>query len=72
MSSPKFGASLGLFDSPLDGMKKLQKYNFDFFEICIQEPYGTPEKLVEKQKEILEFTRNNNVFLLGHPPHWVN
>ncbi|NCO96466.1 MAG: hypothetical protein COY38_03445 [Candidatus Aenigmarchaeota archaeon CG_4_10_14_0_8_um_filter_37_24] len=70
MSLPKFGASTDLFKTALEGMKELQGYGFDFFEILVQEPFGTPGKLMKEQKEIIEFVKENNLFLLGHPPHW--
>ncbi len=68
---PKFGNITNPSADILKEIKTVAKMGFDYAEIAIEEPMGTPELLRKNKSAILKSLKKYNMFALGHAPWWA-
>jgi len=67
---------IGAMNSPkkslVDEINLFGEMGFDFFEITIEAPNGTPEKIMEQKKGILDAMHSYNFGVLSHYPWYFS
>src|SRR5437867_3384019 len=52
-------------------IEKIGRLKFDYAEIGIEEPEGTPQILTNKKDQILSLLKKYGLFSVGHTAYWV-
>src|ERR1700719_252557 len=68
---PKYGLLTKPTKDVVDEINKISKMGFDYAEICIEEPFGTPKILRRKSRQIVAAIKRNKIFAIGHTAYWV-
>ncbi|MFH1106176.1 MAG: sugar phosphate isomerase/epimerase family protein [Candidatus Aenigmatarchaeota archaeon] len=68
---PKFGNITNPSADIVKEIRTVAKMGFDYAEIAIEEPMGTPELLRKNKSAILKSLKKYNMFSLGHAPWWA-
>ena len=71
-STPKFGLLTDPIESVPNEIVRFHRLGFDYVEIGIEEPMGTPQILMRQKDEIMNSLSANGMFALGHTAYWVN
>jgi sugar phosphate isomerase/epimerase len=71
MEIPKFGFMTDPSKDILKEIKKGLRLGFDFVEIGIEPPLGTPEHLKKNEEKILDILNKNKTFAIAHTAWWV-
>jgi sugar phosphate isomerase/epimerase len=70
MAIPKFGRITSSKENVLKEIEIAAKLGFDFVEIGIEGPGGSPEFLLKNKKKILTLLHNNGLFGIAHTSWW--
>ncbi len=68
---PKFGNITNPSADITKEIKTVAKMGFDYAEIAIEEPMGTPDILRKSKPAILKSLKKYKMFALGHAPWWA-
>lgn len=69
---PQYGLLTDPIYKTTDEISRFAKLGFDYAEINIEEPYGTPQRLIAEKRKILSLLKKNNMFAVGHTAYWVD
>lgn len=69
---PKYGLLTKPTNDVVSEINEFGRLGFDYTEIGIEEPCGTPKILRKNKKKILLALKNNNMFAVGHTAYWVD
>lgn len=72
MYTPKFGSLTNPSVEILKEIKSVQRMEFDYVEIGIEEPKATPKILMQEKENILNFLTKNKMSAIGHTAYWVH
>ena len=69
---PRFGVlTNSLFDT-LDEIREIGEMGFDFVEIGFEPPFGLPEILLKKKRDILDALRKYDMSAIAHTSWWYD
>jgi sugar phosphate isomerase/epimerase len=68
----KFGKLTNPMKDILDEIRTTHDLGFDYIEIGIEGPAGTPEIILKKKKQILILLKKYKMFALGHTSWWAD
>jgi len=69
---PKFGILTNPTVDILKEIENIAKLDFDFVEIGIEWPEGSPEILLKKKKQIIDLLKKYNIFAIAHTAWWID
>ncbi len=72
MEMPKFGATTNPSCSVTSEIKEIGSLGFDFVEIGIEEPGGSPKILYKKASRINRLVKKYGMFSIGHAAWWID
>jgi sugar phosphate isomerase/epimerase len=69
---PKYGLLTNPGKDVTSEINEFARLGFDYTEIGIEEPFGTPQILRKNKKRILAALKKNKMFTIGHTVYWVD
>ncbi|MFH0890279.1 MAG: sugar phosphate isomerase/epimerase family protein [Candidatus Aenigmatarchaeota archaeon] len=72
MEMPKFGATTNPSLEVISEIKDIGALNFDFVEIGIEDPCGSPKILAKRAPKINKLLKKYGMFSLGHAAWWID
>lgn len=69
---PKYGLLTNPTHDVVKEIREFARLGFDYAEIGIEEPCGSPKILRSGKREILAALKRNNMFAVGHTAYWVD
>lgn len=71
-SLPKFGTTTNPSVDIVGEIKEIASLDFDFVEIGIEEPCGSPKIIGKNAARINKIVSRRGMFALGHAPWWID
>lgn len=68
---PKYGLLTTPTREVTSEIREIAKLGFDYAEICIEEPCGTPDVLQKSKNRILSTLKSEGIFAIAHTAYWV-
>ena len=68
----KYGTLTNPSEDVISEIKRIKKFGFDYVEIGIEGPEGTPEILHKQRKEIVALLKEYQMEAIGHTSYWID